>query len=79
MQFVQIQTRFQVTHKIPKAQKRISPSGTAIILSLEGFFGSLFSVLLGLDKATPTFIIGGAIILLSVIAVQIEPGLKSSN
>ncbi|MBQ4539197.1 MAG: DMT family transporter [Oscillospiraceae bacterium] len=61
------------------AQKRISPSGTAIILSLEGFFGSLFSVLLGLDKATPTFIIGGAIILLSVIAVQIEPGLKSSN
>jgi len=58
------------------AQKRISPSGTAIILSLEGFFGSLFSVLLGLDKATPTFIIGGAIILLSVIAVQIEPRAK---
>ena len=60
------------------AQKRISPSGTAIILSLEGFFGSLFSVLLGLDKATPTFIIGGAVILLSVIAVQIEPKDKNT-
>ena len=54
------------------AQKRFSPSGTAIILSMEGFFGSLSSVILGRDKATATFVIGGAIILMSVIAIQIE-------
>ena len=56
------------------AQKRFSPSGTAIILSMEGFFGSCFSVAVGRDEATATFVIGGAIILLSVIAVQLESG-----
>ncbi len=56
------------------AQKRFSPSGTAIILSMEGFFGSCFSVAAGRDQATVNFVIGGAIILLSVIAVQLEPG-----
>ena len=54
------------------AQKRFSPSGTAIILSMEGFFGSCFSVAAGRDDATVTFVVGGAIILLSVIAVQLE-------
>lgn len=56
------------------AQKRFSPAGTAIILSMEGFFGSCFSVALGRDEATAAFVIGGAIILLSVVAVQLEPG-----
>ena len=54
------------------AQSRFSPSGTAIILSAEGFFGSLFSVIMGLDKATLNFVLGGGIILISAILVQIE-------
>lgn len=58
------------------AQQRLSPSQTAVILSMEGLFGSLFSVIMGLDKATLTFVIGGAIILISVIAIQIEPKTK---
>lgn len=58
------------------AQQRLSPSQTAVILSMEGLFGSIFSVIMGLDKATVTFVIGGAIILISVIAIQIEPKAK---
>lgn len=54
------------------AQRRLSPSQTAIILSAEGFFGSLFSVIMGLDEPTLTFVAGGGIILLSAVAVQID-------
>jgi len=53
------------------AQKHFPPVGTAIILSMEGFFGSCFSVALGRDEPTVTFITGGAIVLLSVIAIQL--------
>ena len=61
------------------AQQRLSPSHTAVILSMEGLFGSLFSVIMGLDDPTITFIAGGAIILISVIVIQIEPEKSSEN
>ncbi len=54
------------------AQRRFSASGTAIILSTEGLFGSLLSVLWGFDTPTPTLLVGGGIILASVILVQLD-------
>lgn len=54
------------------AQRRFSASGTAIILSTEGLFGSLLSVLWGFDTPTVTLLVGGGIILFSVILVQLD-------
>ncbi|KAF5045874.1 EamA-like transporter family protein [anaerobic digester metagenome] len=54
------------------AQRRFSASGTAIILSTEGLFGSLLSVICGFDKPTVTLLAGGGIILVSVILVQLD-------
>lgn len=39
---------------------------------MEGFFGSVFAVILGLDDLTLSLVIGGAIILFSVISSEIE-------
>ena len=62
------------------AQCYVSPSRAAVILSCEGMFGSLFSVMLGYDKPTLNLLIGGIIIILSVILIQIDfkelPGIK---
>lgn len=54
------------------AQRRFSASGTAIILSTEGLFGSVLSVLWGFDTPTLTLLVGGGIILFSVILVQLD-------
>lgn len=54
------------------AQRRVAPANAAILLSCEGLFGSLLSVICGYDELTPTFVAGGAIILLSVILAQID-------
>ncbi|MDF3004170.1 MAG: EamA/RhaT family transporter [Oscillospiraceae bacterium] len=54
------------------AQRRFSASGTAIILSTEGLFGSLLSVLWGFDEPTFMLLAGGSIILISVILVQLD-------
>lgn len=54
------------------AQRRFSASGTAIILSTEGLFGSAFSVIYGFDKLTTSLVVGGSIILVSVIMIQVD-------
>ena len=54
------------------AQQYTSPSKTGIILCMEGFFGSVFAVLLGIDKLTAALVIGGGIILTSVILSEVE-------
>lgn len=54
------------------AQQHTSPSKTGIILCLEGFFGSVFAVLLGIDQLTATLVVGGAIILSSAILSEVE-------
>lgn len=54
------------------AQQYTSPSKTGILLCLEGFFGSVFAVILGIDQLTATLVIGGAIILSSAILSEVE-------
>lgn len=54
------------------AQKYTTPSKTAIILSTEGFFGSLFSVILGLEGLTFNLVFGGTIVLVSVILIEVK-------
>lgn len=58
------------------AQRRLSPSRTAVLLSCEGLFGGLFSVIWGFDALTANFVLGGGVILISVVLVQIEPTKK---
>lgn len=54
------------------AQKYSSASKVGVILSLEGFFGSLFSVILGLDKLTPNLVIGGGLIIGATILMNLR-------
>ncbi len=54
------------------AQQYTKPSKAGIILCMEGFFGSVFAVLLGIDELTAALIIGGTIILTSVIMSEID-------
>ena len=39
---------------------------------MEGLFGTLFSIVLGLESLTSSIIIGGLIILLSVILMEVD-------
>ena len=53
------------------AQKHTSATKAAIFLSLEGVFGSMFSVLLGLDVMRWTLLAGGGVIFLSVVLTEV--------
>ena len=53
-------------------QKHSPPARVAVILSLEGFFGSLLAVLVGYDEMTSKLLIGGGIIVLSVILTEVN-------
>ena len=55
------------------AQQHADSSTSAVLLSLEGLFGSLFSVILGMEPLTAMLIAGGMIIIGSAILAQIEP------
>ncbi len=54
------------------AQRYTTGTRTAIILSSESLFGSLFSVILGLEPFTIFLVIGGAVILTSIIMSEIK-------
>lgn len=55
-----------------KAQQNIAPGKAGIILCTEGLFGSLFSIVLGLEPLTASIIIGGIIIITSVILMETD-------
>ncbi|GKX29289.1 transporter [Vallitalea longa] len=61
------------------AQKHTTASKTGIILSMEGFFGTLFSVILSLEPLTAKIIVGGAIILSAVILTEVDIKSKHKN
>ena len=54
------------------SQQHVSASKAGIIMSMEGLFGTLFSIVLGLESLTSSIIIGGLIILLSVILMEVD-------
>lgn len=54
------------------AQQRTTPGKTAIILSLESLFGTIFSVIIGIDPLTAKIVIGGIIILTAVILTEVD-------
>jgi drug/metabolite transporter (DMT)-like permease len=53
------------------AQTITTPSKAGIIMSAEGLFGSLFSIVLGLEVFRINIVIGGFLILLSVVLSEI--------
>jgi len=54
------------------AQQRTSAAKAAILLSTEGLFGSVFSVLLGLEPYTWRMAAGGTIIIVCVILTEVD-------
>lgn len=59
------------------AQKHTTPSQAGILLSTEGLFGSLFSVLIGLEPLTVNLVAGGLLITASVVLMEVLPSPKS--
>lgn len=53
------------------AQKYTSPTKVGILLSTEGLFGALFSVLLGFEALTPQMVVGGLVIFASVVLTEL--------
>lgn len=54
------------------AQHYTSPTAAGLILMLESLFGSILSVLLGFDPLTYRLIIGGAIMILANVIMQVD-------
>lgn len=60
------------------AQKHVASSKAAIILATESLFGTFFSVLFGYDKLSSNMIIGGIIILVSIVMTEVKFSKKDS-
>ena len=57
------------------AQLNVPPAQAGVILSMEGLFGTLFSLLLGLEVLRISMVAGGALIMTAVIVMNTsEPG-----
>jgi drug/metabolite transporter (DMT)-like permease len=54
------------------AQKYTTAAQVGVILSLEGFFGSFFAVLLGFEPLSASLIIGGVLIISAAILVAVK-------
>ncbi len=53
------------------AQSYTTPAQAGVLLSTEGLFGSLFSVVLGMEPLTKNMVFGGLIILTSVVLLEL--------
>ena len=54
------------------AQRYLSASTACLILMLEGVFGSVFSVLFGYEPFTVNLLVGGGLIVCSLILSEIQ-------
>ncbi|MEI6102124.1 MAG: DMT family transporter, partial [Eubacteriales bacterium] len=61
------------------SQKVISSSSTVLILSMQAVFASLFSVLLGFENFQYTLALGGGIIMLSIILLELSNRIGSKK
>lgn len=55
------------------AQRYVSASKAAIILACESLFGTLFSVLIGYERFTLPMLLGGAVIMVSLVLTETGP------
>lgn len=55
------------------AQKYTTPAQAGVLLSTEGLFGSVFSVLLGLEAPAANLVVGGLIIMASILLMELFP------
>lgn len=53
-------------------QAHTDATSAGLILILESFFASVFSVMLGYDRLTPQLVVGGAILLLASAMMQVD-------
>jgi len=56
------------------AQSQLSPTRTAIIMSMEPVFAALFAVLLGGEEVELRMVLGGAMVLTAMLLVEVSPG-----
>ena len=54
------------------AQKNVPPAPSGVILSMEGLFGTLFSLILGLETLRISMVAGGALIMIAVIVMNVS-------
>ncbi|MDR0446480.1 MAG: DMT family transporter [Oscillospiraceae bacterium] len=60
------------------AQRYVSSGAASIILSMEALFGAVFSVIIGYDELSPRLVLGGGLILASVMLGEIV-GIRSAR
>jgi drug/metabolite transporter (DMT)-like permease len=58
------------------AQSQLSPTRTAIIMSMEPVFAAFFAVLLGGEGLTSRMLLGGALVLAAMLVVELGPRRK---
>jgi drug/metabolite transporter (DMT)-like permease len=58
------------------AQSQLSPTRTAIIMSMEPVFAALFAVGLGGEDMTARMLLGGAMVLTAMLLVELAPRRK---
>jgi drug/metabolite transporter (DMT)-like permease len=58
------------------AQSQISPTRTAIIMTTEPVFAAFFAVLLGGEALTANMLLGGALVVASMLVVEVGPRRK---
>ena len=54
------------------AQKYVNPSTASLVLMFESVFGSIFSILFGFEKFTLGLLIGGSLIVVSLVISEID-------
>ncbi|NMB98052.1 MAG: DMT family transporter [Clostridiaceae bacterium] len=54
------------------AQRHTSATAAGLIMMLEGFFGSVFSVAFGFEPFTSRLAIGGTIIMISLVLIEVD-------
>lgn len=54
------------------AQKHLSAVTASLVMMLEGVFGSLFSVIAGFEPFTVSLLVGGVMIISSLVLSEVE-------
>lgn len=61
------------------AQQHVPPAQAGVILSMEGLFGTVFSLLLGLEALRWSMVAGGLLIMVAVVVMNVSDSGKEKN